>query len=244
MKWRWFLGVVGIFSVLGFSFWNLSQSGFLNLSSVDVVVENFTEQKFYLKPLIGEAQQSVSGYIGQSLWKLNPKEIAKNIEALPWVDSVRVSLHWPASLRVEIKAKPISVLLARKNGSFQPVTQDGDLLPAVKAAQTPDVAVLKGEVFETQREKRQQAVQLLNSVPEKGSFSQESISEIHFDDQDGFWIHLMYSGLRVNLGQDQVLAKSMRVSQVLNYLDQHQLDARVIDANLSKKVLVRLRKGP
>ena len=54
----------------------------------------------------------------------------------------------------------------------------------------------------------------------------------------------MSSGMRVNLGDDEVLKKSLRVSQVLNYVDEHQLDARVIDANLSKKVLVRLRKGP
>ena len=38
--------------------------------------------------------------------------------------------------------------------------------------------------------------------------------------------------------------KAQRVSQVLEYMETRQLEARVIDANLSKKVLVRLRKDP
>jgi cell division protein FtsQ len=38
--------------------------------------------------------------------------------------------------------------------------------------------------------------------------------------------------------------KADRVGQVLDYLEKHELDARVIDANLTKKVLVRLRKRP
>jgi cell division protein FtsQ len=38
--------------------------------------------------------------------------------------------------------------------------------------------------------------------------------------------------------------KAARVAQVIEYMETRQLEARVIDANLSKKVLVRLRKDP
>ena len=41
-------------------------------------------------------------------------------------------------------------------------------------------------------------------------------------------------------GEDQFEIKSSRVSQVIDYLENRDLKARVIDANLSKKVLVRL----
>ncbi len=53
---------------------------------------------------------------------------------------------------------------------------------------------------------------------------------------------LIRTGVRVKIGEDQVALKAARVSQVVDYLDAKQFDARVIDANLSKKVLVRLRK--
>ena len=52
------------------------------------------------------------------------------------------------------------------------------------------------------------------------------------------------SGLRVKVGEDRVRTKSFRISQVLDYLDSRKFQARVIDANLSQKVLVRLRKEP
>jgi cell division protein FtsQ len=55
---------------------------------------------------------------------------------------------------------------------------------------------------------------------------------------------LIKTGVRVKMGEDQMALKAARVSQVVDYLETRQFDARVIDANLSKKVLVRLRKDP
>ncbi len=55
---------------------------------------------------------------------------------------------------------------------------------------------------------------------------------------------MIKTGIQVKMGEDQVSLKSARVAQVVDYLETRQFDARVIDANLSKKVLVRLRKDP
>ena len=46
------------------------------------------------------------------------------------------------------------------------------------------------------------------------------------------------------MGDDQFIVKGARVNQVLEYLESNEFKARVIDATLSQKVLVRLRKGP
>jgi cell division protein FtsQ len=244
LKWRFGIGFLLIVSVLGFSFCQLHKTGFFNLASVDVLVEDFATQKNYLSPLVADVNRSISVFMGQPLFSLRLESVAKSVEALPWVQEVRVSLRWPAGLRLEIKSRDVFLLLAHKNGSMMPVTENGELLPPISANHVPAVALLQGEVFEKQKEKRAQAIQLIHSIPDVGNFSQKNISEIHYDDKEGFWVHLMGSGLRVNLGQDQMLTKSLRVSQVMNYLDEHQMDARVIDANLSKKVLVRLRKDP
>jgi cell division protein FtsQ len=52
------------------------------------------------------------------------------------------------------------------------------------------------------------------------------------------------SNIKIKLGEDQFAVKSARVSQVMDYLEKRDLKARVIDANLSKKVLVRLQQSP
>jgi cell division protein FtsQ len=54
----------------------------------------------------------------------------------------------------------------------------------------------------------------------------------------------MNKELRVKLGNENFESKSLRVSQVIDYIENKQIEARVIDANLSQKVLVRLRKEP
>ena len=244
LKLQIILGILLIGLTIGFSVWNLNRSGFFNLTNTDVIVENFADQKNYLAPLIAQVNTSMTPYMGQSLWSISPEKVAQSVESLPWVQEVRVSVRWPVSLRIQIVAKEVALLLVHHNGTLMPVTKEGELLPPVSANHSPSVVLLQGEVFEKQKEQRQKAIEVIQSIPAQGNFSQKNISEIHYDTQEGFWIHLVGSGLRVNLGQDQVMTKSLRVSQVLNYLDEHQMDARVIDANLSKKVLVRLRKGP
>ena len=65
-----------------------------------------------------------------------------------------------------------------------------------------------------------------------------------YKEKEGFWLTLIRSGVEVRIGEELVPLKSARVSQVLDYLKSHQFEARVIDADLSQKVLVRLRKDP
>ena len=70
------------------------------------------------------------------------------------------------------------------------------------------------------------------------------VSEIGYDKKEGYWIKLLNSETRVQYGEDQFEIKSARISQVIEYLESRNLKARVIDANLSKKVLVRLQQSP
>ena len=124
------------------------------------------------------------------------------------------------------------------------MTRDGNFLDTIETRQAPDVALLEGEIFLKKPELRKKAVEVLAELPEEGSFSQKSISEVRYDTKEGFWMTLIKSGIQVKIGEDKVGLKAARVSQVVDYLDSRQFEARVIDANLSKKVLVRLRKDP
>jgi cell division protein FtsQ len=106
------------------------------------------------------------------------------------------------------------------------------------------VALLDGEQFEKNIEMRKKAIRLMSEVPADGKFSKRNISELRYDPKEGFWATLIQSGIRVKIGEENIPLKSARVAQVIEYMETRQLEARVIDANLSKKVLVRLRKDP
>ncbi len=224
--------------------YHLNGSGFFNLDNINIVVENADQQAQYLKPLILQLDQQLEKYRGQSLWRLDLKKISRETTSVFWVSSSYLSRGWPSKLTVKVTPKEVKLLYLSKGGEMLPMVDEGQFLPPVAAKQIPDVAILEGEIFEKNLEMRKKAVKVISEIPTSGKFSQKNISELRFDPKEGFWATLIQSGIRVKLGEDQVVTKSARVSQVLEYVENRQLEARVIDANLSKKVLVRLRKGP
>jgi len=131
-----------------------------------------------------------------------------------------------------------------KKGSLIPVMGDGKFLDPISSSEAPDVVLLEGETFYKTPELRKKAIQMIDEIPDIGSFSAANISAIRHDSKDGFWISLIKPAIDVKMGEDQFVVKGARVNQVLEYLDTNEFKARVIDANLSQKVLVRLRKDP
>jgi cell division protein FtsQ len=234
-------------SVAGVICW-LDQKGFFNLDHIEIAIdlnsggENANSQ--YLQPLVTELNQQLEQYRGQSLWHLDLPKISHLIHNLPWIETNKISRSWPTRLDVTVHPKDIKFLYLSKSGDVFPVVEDGSLLPSVTPKTAPDVAFLEGAVFENNSAMRKKAVQLMNAIPSEGKFSHQKISELRFDPKEGFWATLIQSGVKVKIGEDNIPLKSARVSRVLEYLETRELEARVIDANLSKKVLVRLRKDP
>ncbi|RYZ76327.1 MAG: hypothetical protein EOP05_05370 [Proteobacteria bacterium] len=78
--------------------------------------------------------------------------------------------------------------------------------------------------------------------------NKRNVSEIFWSKDDGYSLMLMQPKIEVKLGSDQLATKVLRVGQVMNYMSANQINGlakgQVIDASFSKKVLVRLRKGP
>ncbi len=238
-----FLGLVILPFVFMTTFLYLEKKGLLNIDHIEVIIDNSSEQEHYLQPLIQDLNQQLESCRGQSLWKVELPQLSALLSQFPWVEEFSISRHWPAKLQVNVRVKKIDFLLMTANGKFIPIAESGESLPTIELKQIPDVIVLRGENFEKQPELRKKAVKILKEIPLSGPFSQKTISEIYYDDRDGFWMTLVKKGIQVKIGQDQVLKKSTRVSQALEYIESRNLDVRVIDANLSKKVLVRLRKG-
>lgn len=197
-----------------------------------------------MQPLVKRLDQALEKYRGQSLWKIDLNEVSKKIGTEAWVQEVVLTRRFPSKLRVVIEPKEIKLLYLSRGGKLLPVVSDGSFLEAVESKVAPDVPLLVGENFADKTELRKKSVEAVESIPLEGSFSRKSISEIQYDSKEGYWMTLIKSGIKVKMGEEQMALKGARVSQVIDYMDAHSFQARVIDANLSKKVLVRLRKDP
>lgn len=230
------------------SVYTLDQRGFFAIEDIDMRVITKSEQLNFSKPYLDKLNQELSVYKGQSLWRLSLSQVSDKLKAKSWIKDFRISRSWPNAINVEIEPKILSLLYVDQKrlaeGFVRPVTTDGAILPEVDTAQAPPLAMLKGEVFVKDAAKRKTAIELLKSLPEEGKLSHKIISEIGFDNKEGYWVEVAKTNIKIKLGEDQFAVKSARVSQVLDYLEKRDLKARVIDANLSKKVLVRLQQTP
>lgn len=230
-------------SVAGAIYW-LDRTGFFNLDHIEVTIESGRLNSQFLQPLVADLDKELEKYRGQSLWDLNISKISQQLQAMNWIETNSLSRSWPTRLNVRVIPKDVKLLYLSKNGEMKPIVQDGSFLSPVTTKSAPDVALLEGEVFEKNLEMRQKAVQAISEIPTIGKFSQQNISELRFDSKEGFWATLIQSGIKVKMGEENIPLKAARISQVLEYMETRELEARVIDANLSKKVLVRLRKDP
>lgn len=230
--------------VVGGTLYLLETKGFFNLDHITIVVSGNADHPRFMRPLLEETDREFEKLRGKSLWRIDLDETARSLTAVPWIRKMQIRRHWPDRIEVRIEAKEARFLFIGKKGQLFPVLDDGTFMDSVAMENLPDVILLRGQDFVQNKKLLDRALRVLEEIPREGSFSRRSISEIRYDSKDGFWATMMKDGIGVKLGEDQIVLKSDRVSQVLEYLQAHSFDARVIDANLTKKVLVRLRKGP
>lgn len=226
------------------SVWGLNKRGFFNLSKIEIVLSKSFDQPRFLKSTLEDLDLQLAQLKGKSLWSLDLVQIEEELKKLSWISEHQVRRHWPDRLEVSVIPKEVKFLFVGKNGQLFPVLQDGVFLKAVSGENLPDVILLRGDEFVKNNDLLKRAIHLLAEIPEQGHFSKQTISELRYDAKEGFHANLLKSPVRIKLGEEELNLRAERISQVLEYLETHQLDARVIDANLTKKVLVRLRKGP
>lgn len=242
--WRLLVLLIVVPLAVGATLWLLEQRGSFNLDHIDILLTKNNDQSRFMRPLVEDLDAQLEKLRGQSLWRINLIGMSHQLTALPWVAEIQMHRNWPDRLEIRIVPKEVKFLFVGKGGQLFPVMEDGTFLNPVSAEARPDVVLLRGDDFVQNKELLGRALKAFEDFPNDGSFSKKTISEIHFSVKEGFWATLMKDAINVKLGDDHVVVKADRVSQVLDYLEAHQLDARVIDANLTKKVLVRLRKGP
>ena len=193
-------------------------------------------------------EAEVKPFTGKRIWEIDIDSLRASIVKDQWVQDVLISRTFPNSLNVRVTQKnPILVMVGAK-GTFSPITEEGEVLGELPPGSLPDVPLLRSEGLgkdAAEIEKRRiQIVEFVKALPEKGILTRKNISEISWNREDGINLTIIQPRAEVKLGDDRPELKILRVTQVLNYLAQHQLKERVIDASFSKKVLVRLRKGP
>ena len=247
-KSRWlrrFLGVLGLaLIVIAVAMtWTFVQGGHFQVRSlvVDVlgeVAELSSHEKY--RNLILE---QVSGVRGLSIFSVNAHQVSQRLLAFPWIEEVWVQTRLPSEVRVTVRLKPVAALILVDKKTTVPVAKDATLFPPLPYNEKPQMTVFRQRDFVRDAELREKTIKILNEIPNDGKFNRAQVSEVAIDAQNSLWFSLMEKDFRVRLGAQNVPLQAKRISKVLDYLDHNNLQARVIDADFSKKVVVKLRKG-
>ncbi len=233
-----FLNNMGIFEITSIPVELISSTNDSGRAQSQGVAESSLQER--LASLVEE-------YRGKPVWEVDLTRVRASIARDEWVKDVLISRTFPNQVRVLVRPKTVALIFVNKQNQFRPVVEDGSLLAALKTGATatlPDVPLLRGEIFAKDQGRRHEVVKFINALAERGPVGVANISEVGWSTDDGYTLTLIQPKVEVKLGEERVDLKALRVAQVLNYLAANNLKGRVIDASFSKKVLVRLRKGP
>ncbi len=210
---------------------------FFNLSDIEIT---YTEASDYTVSLNERILDSVEKYKNLPLWKINLAKLEDELRAQNWVQGVTISRQYPSSLEVQITPKKIIANIVRSPTKMIPIAEDSQMLPITNHKNAPDVPLLIGKDFLRNQSLRESALKLLKDLPQDGSFSSKNISEMT-SRKNEFAIRIKGSSASILMNTEDVPVKAARVAKVVDYLNERDLNGRVIDTNFSKKVLVKLR---
>lgn len=238
---------------LFFSLYSLERQGFFEIDNIEIKAEALSSQKNFVILKVEQLQTKLNQIKGVSLWRAPLSQISQSLQEEKWIKKFQISRAWPSGISLTIEPDDIAILVLSQEGKqssaaaaffIRPITKSGKVLENIKSNFAPDAVVAHDPIFLSNDKIRQGAISVINSLPKSGSMSAAQVSEIGYDKKEGYWIKLLKSETKLNFGEAQFEIKSARISQVINYLESRNLRARVIDANLSKKVLVRLQQNP
>jgi cell division protein FtsQ len=186
--------------------------------------------------------KKMEAFKGRQIWDIDVDGVASHVSNLKWVETMRVRRIFPSTLKVEVTSKEVIAAVVSDKGVVIPLSKNAETLPVLPLKHFPDVPLIRDRKILKDQKLREKALQVLTELPSSGFLSQSRVAEISSDRDEEFWISLIEDGTEIKIGSSNIPLRAARIEKVLEYLRNNKLHARVIDADFSKKVVVKLRK--
>lgn len=237
---NWLLSVAFIVAIGFVGFYSYKNQLF-KVGGIDIELLQ-TSSFFNNTDLPDKVSKALQTYKGQWIWDVNLKQVMNEVLKDKRIANVKVQRRFPAQIDIQIQPQNALALILDDNQKWRPVFYDGSVWKQVSREKIPDLPILRGSKFLKQESLRQKVVDLLIQLPDSGVFAKNQISEIEFFKHKGFVLHLNRP-MQVLIGDNlnDFKSKVPRIQKVLSYLESKGMSGRVIDARLSKKVVVKLR---
>lgn len=223
------------------SFVALHREGFFSIREIHLGIADEQAMPLWLNSKWSEFSKDMEIFRDRDMWNLQLGEVTQKLSSYPWIQASEVSKSWPNSLQIKVRYKNLVAFAKTPKGRLVPLLSDGSRLNFDSLPVSVSLPVLSGNISIDDKDQILEALQFISLAPRPLA---DRISEIGFDPKEGYWTLILPFAVKIKWGFQATENRVLRVQKVLEYLDSRQLRARVIDANLSKKVVVRLRKDP
>lgn len=228
------LGVMGSLALL-------HHEGFFSIQEIHLGIADEQPMPLWLNNKWSEFGKDMEVWRERDLWNIQLSEVTQKLSSYPWIKEAMVSKSWPNTLHIQIRYKDLVAFAKTPKGRLIPLLNDGSRLNFDSISTNVSLPLLSTNIPVEDTAKVNEALLFISRAPKALN---DRISEIGFDPKEGYWTLILPFGTKIKWGFEATEKKISRVQKVLEYLDSRELKARVIDANLSKKVVVRLRKTP
>lgn len=227
--------------ILPCAFLIAAKNGIFSVHKIEVVSTKDDQPPQAYEDYFLKLKSKLSRFDGQNLWSIDLQSIADVASGESWVQTVEVYRRFPQTLRLEIKTKPSVAVFMSSQGDFHLIGSDGTLMPKIEETKAPKLPVIQDSRIVKNDNTKSKVAKLLSEVSREGELTLETVSDVSLGIKDEIWLTHLQTKSLIKLGDENVAIKSARVGKVLEYLDHNNLKGRVIDADFSKKVLVKLR---
>lgn len=210
------------------------------VNKIEVVTKNSDLPEHFLIYL-NQLQDDLSMFEGEDLWKIEMDKISEILSKHQWISEYRIYRRFPQTLRIEYEITKSMALFLNSKGKLFVINEKSQVLPPIEIKKAPLLPVIQETKILKDELLRKRVVDVLKQIPQEGSLTLRSISEVSLGKNNELFLKHLGSKSLIKIGSSDLDIKSARVAKVLDYLDNNNLQWRVIDADFSKKVLVKLR---
>ncbi len=188
-----------------------------------------------------------------SLFSVNLKDVARRVQAHPWVKEVRVEKKLPSTLALEVEfRKPVALLLTSR-GAMKYVDAQGRIFSELNLKQDHDLPLISG-IGAEEGDKILTSLRWIERWNAQSRSIGARLSTVHWDRERGLRLTVSYplsrdgsrSRASVELGdwsEEDWVGRLDRLLQVINYLSINSINTRQISADSGKKVVVSIPQG-
>ena len=187
----------------------------------------------------------LSGVIGkESLFSVDPREIAKNISRHPWVKEASVKKQFPDKLNVYVEEREPIAMVNLDNLYY--IDKEGVIFKKLEKEDDTDYLIITGlneeEAFSDDIDGKDnifQAISLIDMLSKRGAFSDKNVSEINLCDDKGIILFTYNDAIPIKVGARFSNNRFDRLERVFKELKKKSIRPEYIDIDYDKRVVVK-----